>query len=678
MTTPPSSGDFYQEKGWQLVWSDEFDATVIDRDKWAFEENCWGGGNNELQCYVDKSENAFVQDGMLHIRAIKGDYTGAVYNADSPDYDANDTKTQSWTSSRLRSVAPMPFVDGQDPTFNFRNDWTYGRFEIRAKLPSGQGTWPAVWMLPTDWEFGGWASSGEIDIMEAVNLKADRVVTVNGVETVVPENRVHGTLHYGRNWPNNVYSGVEYDFGDVSPADNFHTYAIEWEEGAIRWFIDGNHYATQTQEGWYTHYQDENGDWQTSGVTAAPFNKDFHLIMNVAIGGNWPAVVNEKGVNPDLQQVEMVIDYVRVYQCKDDATGVACASKAEEGSYTLEHGKVEPDLPVAAPPLSDVTLAILADSLGEGFSALITWDGGDGGDSVTVENGVASVVFTGNGNMSFKPDSITDMSSFADGELHFDLKVVSLGAATDIAVKMDSGWPNVAAINISTLEGGLPTVGGDFVSYTVPVQDFIDANVNFNIAAIVNAVVFESVGGGDLSIQIKSVSFTRPPETETTGPLTLFEDEANAKWVPWDCCGGSTPSVIEDSPEYGNVLKFEINWDTVVGFNSRTEFSPNGIPHNATDNTTLEFDLKMVKEATVGTVDWKLKVESATTAAEVDLSTSVEGHSPVLDTWQHYTFNIADLATKGLDITKIDVVMMFPAWGPGKGAQFLVDNVQFK
>ena len=243
---------------WQLVWRDEFDGNQVDSSKWSFEVNGKGGGNNELQYYTDRRENCYVANGHLVIRADRERYTG-------PD------GTRDYTSARLRTIG--------------KGDWLYGRFEIRARLPRGQGMWPAIWMLPTDWVYGGWAASGEIDIMEAVNLGG------------TGGNKIHGTLHYGGSWPNNTHSGDHMTpTKDVS--QEFHTYSVEWEPGEIRWYIDGQHYQTQTQ--W----------WSSNGDYPAPFDKRFHLILNVAVGGTWPGNPNGSTQFPQTMEV----DFVRVYQ----------------------------------------------------------------------------------------------------------------------------------------------------------------------------------------------------------------------------------------------------------------------------------------------------------------------------------------------------------------------------
>lgn len=248
---------------YELVWSDEFNGSELDLTKWSYQIgdgcdiNLCGWGNNERQYY--QSENVTVANGVMTIEARKERVKGSAY-----------------TSGRIRSLG--------------KGDFTYGRIEARMKLPATQGLWPAFWMLPSDVVYGTWAASGEIDIMEAVNL------------TGAGGNTVHGTLHYGGSWPNNVYSGDAY-VPSTSVVDNFHTYAVEWEPNEIRWYVDGIHYQTQTQ--WYS----ENGAYP------APFDQDFHILLNVAVGGNWPGDPDSTTVLPQ----QMVVDYVRVYQ--DPALG---------------------------------------------------------------------------------------------------------------------------------------------------------------------------------------------------------------------------------------------------------------------------------------------------------------------------------------------------------------------
>ncbi len=244
------SGEF------QLVWSDEFDTDGLpDSTKWGYDlgngcPNVCGWGNQELEYYTQRPENARVENGNLIIEAIKERY-------DTMDY----------TSARLITKG--------------KGDWKYGRVEVRAKLPIGVGTWPAIWMLPTDWEYGGWPKSGEIDIMEHVGHEAGRIFGTVHTESY---NHIKGTE-----------VGDEIHINDVDTA--FHTYTIEWEADKIKWFVDDKMYFEFENE-----YKTSN-EW--------PFNKRFYLILNIAIGGNLGGV---EGVDDSVFPQRMVVDYVRIYQ----------------------------------------------------------------------------------------------------------------------------------------------------------------------------------------------------------------------------------------------------------------------------------------------------------------------------------------------------------------------------
>jgi beta-glucanase (GH16 family) len=268
---------------WKLVWSDEFDGKEIDRAKWDFDlgngffnydANTWigGWGNGELQYYTRDSENAFVKDGMLHIRAVKESYQGFGY-----------------TSARMKSRK-------RDGSSLFATK--YGKVEFKAKLPTGKGVWPALWMLPQDDKYGGWAASGEIDVMEAKGQEPTKVL---------------GTLHFGGRWPMNTEASKTYVFPDGGTIADFHVYAVEWEPGEFRWSVDGKVYSTQSFW-WSSGKTDGNKGAKPLKESdlnpwPAPFDQPFFIVMNVAVGGQFLG-------NPDKTTVfpaEMVVDYVRVY-----------------------------------------------------------------------------------------------------------------------------------------------------------------------------------------------------------------------------------------------------------------------------------------------------------------------------------------------------------------------------
>ena len=242
-----------------LVWADEFDVEgAPDSSRWGYDlgDGCpdvCGWGNNELQYYTRRPENVRVEDGKLIIQARQENYKGKKY-----------------TSSRLVS--------------RNKGDWKYGYIEVKAKLPQGTGTWPAIWMLPTDWTYGSWPASGEIDIMEHVGYK---------------QGMVYGTVHTKA-----FNHGIGTQKGDSIAVegvqDNFHVYAIDWSPEKIDFLVDGKLYNTFHNEG--------------SGSEAWPFDQPFHLLLNLAVGGNWGGA---KGVDPTIWPQRLEIDYVRVYEYEE-------------------------------------------------------------------------------------------------------------------------------------------------------------------------------------------------------------------------------------------------------------------------------------------------------------------------------------------------------------------------
>jgi beta-glucanase (GH16 family) len=239
------------------VWSDEFEYVgTPDSTKWNYDlgdgcPNVCGWGNNEAQYYTHDLKNVRVENGNLIIEAIKDSLGGKAY-----------------TSARIVS--------------KHKGDWTYGRIEVKAKLPKGKGTWPAIWMLSTNWKYGGWPASGEIDIMEHVGYDP-------GV--------VHGTIH------TELYNHIkgtqkEGKITVVDCMDQFHLYAIDWTKDKMDFFVDETLYHTITRDP-----ADDFKGW--------PFDQPFHLIMNVAVGGNWGG---KEGIDDSIWPQRMEIDYVRVYK----------------------------------------------------------------------------------------------------------------------------------------------------------------------------------------------------------------------------------------------------------------------------------------------------------------------------------------------------------------------------
>lgn len=242
---------------WQPVWCDEFDVDgAPSSDHWGYDIGGSGWGNNELQYYTNTLDNAFVEDGVLHIKAIKENVGGREY-----------------TSARLVS--------------KYYGDFLYGKVQIRAKMPTGRGLWSALWMLPTEWRYGGWPYSGEIDIMEYVGYD---------------KNEVHGTIHTGA-YNHGLGTQIGFSREVEGVEEEFHVYEMVWEPGRIDLYIDDVLFA-------YFGYN-PNANLDKENSDAWPFDQAFHLIMNIAVGGNWGGAL---GVDDSVFPQSMEIDYVRVYQ----------------------------------------------------------------------------------------------------------------------------------------------------------------------------------------------------------------------------------------------------------------------------------------------------------------------------------------------------------------------------
>ena len=241
------------QKPYQLVWSDDFNGTGLpDNTKWAYDIGGSGWGNNELEYYTDsRTENARIENGNLVIETRKESFSG-----------------KNYTSARLVTRAKAA--------------WTYGRFDIRAKIPSGIGTWPAIWLLSAHDPLV-WPDDGELDIMEEVGFDP---------------NKIYGTAH------NKLYNGAQGTQKGSSmlvptAQDSFHLYSIEWTDVNINWSIDSIQYFTYTPPNY--------------GGDVWPYVNNFYLILNIAIGGNWGG---QHGVDDSIFPQQMLVDYVRVYQRK--------------------------------------------------------------------------------------------------------------------------------------------------------------------------------------------------------------------------------------------------------------------------------------------------------------------------------------------------------------------------
>lgn len=235
--------------GYTLFWSDEFDGQTLDKTSWNYELGGSGWGNNELEYYTNSSKNSFLSKGNLIVEARK-----------------ETVGTNNYTSARIQTLG--------------KKEFTYGRVDIRAKLPKGQGVWPALWMLGSNISTTPWPASGEIDIMEVLGHQP---------------NKTYGTIHWGNAGGPSTHIGKDYSLPSGDFSKSFHVFSLIWTADKIEWLVDDVKFYTATKA-------EVNGDY--------PFDKPFFFILNIAVGGNWPG-------NPDATTVfpqRMIVDYIRVFQ----------------------------------------------------------------------------------------------------------------------------------------------------------------------------------------------------------------------------------------------------------------------------------------------------------------------------------------------------------------------------
>ena len=666
-------------QGWTLVWQDEFgnsdpENPQLDESKWHAEVDCWGGGNDELQCYTDRPENAYMQDGFLHIVAKEEPYSGPLFSEVHPEYDINDTtKSSSFTSARIQTKNKMSI--------------RYGRVDVRAKVAAGQGMWSAIWMLPNDNVYGGWPASGEIDIMESLNPTIDA-------------DEVHGTLHYGLPWPQ-WENKVGAFHMDASPSDNFHVYSIEWEAGEIRWYVDGKHYQTQSSAGWYNYiWQGQEKGFQVANPNA-PFDQAFYLIMNIAVGGNWPG-------EPDrdwTQDRKMLVDYVRVYQCKDPQTqaisedGKGCATidpkvelNADLGRPASEQYVLYADGPTTLSfdvKGGNVTNTLSAFGMGSANNKLIQQDVELAGE----HGAVWDIQLSGSGSVALASNSTSDIPGFEkglkfeggtswtnNGEIEFDLLVKDASPDSQLTLSMISGESGKGSRTIV-----LPP-SGEWQHVAVKVADVLAAKALEEGGVDLSNVTFPFVleySGTQAHIQVDNITlecaYNSEPETwqldqscgiapRKTPPKAILENINEQLWTAWDCCSGAEFSQVTDEQLNKDVVEFSFAAaPTAPGF-----VAPRPLDMTAYAGGTLEFDFKQVTQPPAGS-QWFVKLEADITAGQVPLT---DGGPTPGNQWQHYAFPLTDQMGNA-DLSNIKRILVFPDWGKAEGAAMRITNLKF-
>ena len=337
--------------GYELLWNDEFDGTEVNTDIWNYELHEPGWVNQELQEYTSSKDNVYLEDGNLIIKAIE---------------TISENGTPYYTSGRM--------------TTQNKQDFLYGKVVIRAKVPEGQGLWPALWMMPTDENlYGQWPKCGEIDIMEVLGHQV---------------NTAYGTIHCGE--PYKQQQGT-FLLNEGTFASDYHDFSVEWEPGEMRFYIDGTLYHTVND--WFSAVEGED-----EKAYPAPFNQNFYLILNLAVGGTWPGNPDE---TTNFDNANLLVDYVRVYQKPEYDTAVTKPVKevreVAAGESYLANGDFSENMDT-----SDAWTFLLAQNgagsaeIKDGMMVISSQDDGDVDYSVQLVQGNLPLEKDGNYQVSFE------------------------------------------------------------------------------------------------------------------------------------------------------------------------------------------------------------------------------------------------------------------------------------
>ena len=686
---------------YRIVFEDNFDGSELDTTKWTVDEgdgcpDLCGWGNNELQLY--SADNITVANGVLTIEGRQ---------------EANG----SYTSGRINTK----------DKFDFR----YGRIEFRARLPVGQGTWPAMWLLHSDPDvYGPWPASGEIDVVEGFNLG-------NG------NNSIQSTTHYGIATPPFGGTSSQYDLGQ-SPDIAFHDFALEWERDDLRFFVDGVHYQSQNAAEWYAFFPaNEDGFFDPLGAFKegprdAPFDQLFHLIINFAIGGNPVGAPDMTTVFPQALEV----DYVRVYECvnANPDTGRGCGSGDPSVEILSDNdGNPLQDLETDQPYVESLNLyvdgpeTITVNIAGEEASNTLGVNGFTGAGAVVASNPMASdpddaentvwqvAISDGVANVYLESQDLTD-SELLDtgfdfsgnrgdvgdggqvvGEVRFDMRVNAMSSDANIVIRLDSGFPNAGEFVLPMSE--IDQTG--WKTYSVKFDQFV-SNPSFvdccggggvDLANILNPFVFE-VTAGSVDVLLDNIQVTTAckvvgacgADLQLAGlpPLVVFDDAVNTEiWtrgiVASDSGSGfadytdpSNPAnkvnwaeVAADDPARGNVVEVTFNDSSEFGV---FFFGSSGTDVSAYSAGALVFDI-LVTDYGTNTTGMTAKVDCffPCTSGDRNLGVIADG------VWETVTIPVSQLVSGGLDLSNINTgIVVFPTTPQSGGITFQLDNIRWE
>ena len=694
------------ESGWgEPAWEEPFDGSALNTDSWnvqtgdGTEIGLVGWGNNELQTYSAAAIS--LANGMLTITA------SALASDASPDRG-------DYQSARINTSG--------------KRDFRYGRVEVRAHLPSGQGTWPAIWMLPTDNHYGIWPLSGEIDIMEAVNLG------VGG------NTGVSGSLHYGLPPhgadPDHSYTSVRHDPGAMqAPQDGFHVYAAEWEAGEIRFYFDGAHYATMTADETWHGVADRvhqgvavSSDHRYQLADAdAPFDRRFHILLNLAIGGN---PVGAPPAPADFPDTTFMIDYVRVYECSPRASRcvgtldprVRPTEDPRNPSFASMKVYDGPNLAVAVPG-TDLTNTLMSG----GYMDLATvTQRTDATDASAPDNFFWNIDIVGaSGNVGnafltsgLRSDAERLESGFEFtganglvGDLALRMRVNRRAPQTGMLVKLDSGSSNLGEVTLGSahLVSDAEILENVWQQYSIPLAELsgvILENVQipfvFEATATNVAGLSVNVDIDDIYIHIacREAPCSAGPRLKSLLPdqLVVFDDAVDLeRWdlgvgvfdavalacestADMDTCGNVNWEIVADESR-GRVLEIRHGADEHL---SLTFVQSSGV-HDLSQFAAgeMRFDIRLVNQGTnASPPPFFMRVDCDHPCSGGDQDIGVVG----ADGWETVRVAIASApnglgmytspSSPVLDLTRVNTPLaVWPEEGMQAGVEFQIDHI---
>ena len=558
--------------------------------------------------------------------------------------------------------------------------------------------WSAFWMLPTDSAYGTWAAGGEIDIREVFSRN--------------PTPFTQGVAHYGMAWPLNAMNYAKHS--DVDPADGFHEYALEWDERELRWFVDGNHFHTITRSTYWNYYRDAETGAHVSGSDSAPFDEPFHLLLNLAVGGNLPGA-------PDASALpsEMRVDYVRVYRCNVETdTGVGCdgledytnpavAAPLPDGVYRAVYDLYTDTVgPLLFPNAEDAVVLDFGVYDAGGALALSQVDaGGDQGMVVDVKT-------SGGGNFSIFPanlerQTLFGMGSASDpadyaGEVQFDLYVFS--AETDLEsslqVKLDSGFPDLGFIDLP-----VATLAKDeWTTVTVQISDIAHNAGNFgggpvDLEAVLSLFVLEPTSSAH--VQVDNIRIVcghvregdcgiappAPPLPMSGEPQPVYLDAVDPVWdVGINAADsgtgfanygdGTNPAnkvqwleTAANEAERGQIL--EVTFSDSSAFGVWFIQSSMGVDLSAYAGGVVSFDINVDYDGNAGGMAMKIDCIFPCTSGDQPIGRVGDG------AWETVEIPVVQLLGGGLNLTAVNTGLVIFPTDQSVALTFQLDNVQW-